>query len=345
MVTKSISLMMVAAVLATVPAIAGQDNGQGSQNQKQQEAAALQTITMYPLKHAGTRTVAQAVEKMLGARGIKVATDARTGTVIVRASESDHEQIQALITELDVPAGGPEGSSSNALTLKAYRFEHVGAHESRELVKKLVEEMDPEYSQPVNYISTSPDGRSILVVATAGGHARVAEVVQAIDTPSGSEPAQPAQSLSLQFFFLRGYTGSEEMPRAKELPSNLRSIQNTLTASGFGKLSMLVPMRIQISNYSRFQQSASARATTVQGEPVTLGFEISGTPVLSDDQETVQLKLDFGVTSRFPGGTASSYGAKTTLTLTIGKYAVLAAAPSPNAEDETMAIVVRVTKE
>jgi hypothetical protein len=70
-------------------------------------------IRIYRLEHAEAESVLSIVSGMLGGGDSSYATtlDPRTNSVIVRSSDSVHEQVRALLSELDVPAAPGEAST------------------------------------------------------------------------------------------------------------------------------------------------------------------------------------------------------------------------------------------
>ena len=117
-------IQLIEALIAELDVLAKRDTAvlkAARDTEYKQDPPAGSTITqVIKLKHADCKDVEQILRELLSNRQFRIATDERTNMLIVVGTKSAIEEIEALVTELDVP-----GSGTNREALDTYKQEKV----------------------------------------------------------------------------------------------------------------------------------------------------------------------------------------------------------------------------
>jgi hypothetical protein len=157
---------------------------------------------------------------------------------------------------------------------------------------------------------------------------------------------RPDRALALNFFFISGRARGGTYIDPGEIPEPLIPIAETLAANGFGDLSLMAPVIVRVSDGKEFDSEAMLRLSTPDGKVELLSFDVKGH--VRSDAETGRVKVRVAAgmyghpDPQRKRETSAQFELETTLVTEIGRYVVLAAAPSSTAGGDLVALVVRV---
>lgn len=121
----------------------------------------------------------------------------------------------------------------------------------------------------------------------------------------------------------------------------------TMTANGFGAMSLLATVMIHTDEGSRFEQTSSLRSGSDE-EAEEMEIRVGGEARLDANGSAVQLEVEAAMLGdrvadkRRRRNTA--FNVETAVALKLNGYAILAAGPGSTADGNALAIVVHVTK-
>lgn len=275
------------------------------------------------LNHTHGRTIEIAIEALQ--LGVSVASIGDS-TVILRGSAADIGTVSALIEQLDIP------SSSQEARLRTV-FLPISTRPSKNLIVLL----QTVVSGPQSEIAFDATSRMVVVRATDGEIQALRQLLAQID--------RPAQSLTLQFFFIRANIGTEG---ENKLPAALRRIEKSLSENGFTELSLMAPITVAAEENQHFISHAGVRnedETSPRMEDLSLTIE--GVARLQPQSKLVQLTLEAHVRGTYrralDSPAAAAFAIETTISMKLGSYVILAATPASTASGDAVALVVRVT--
>ncbi len=275
------------------------------------------------LNHADARTITLAIQSLPLDVSITMAGD---NTLLVTGPAAAVEDTGGLIAQLDIPTSNFEAKLSTV-------FLPVSTTPSKNLIIMLKKTAASRGSG----LAFDAASRMLVVRGTKEEIQAIRELLRQID--------RPAQSLTLQFFFIRASigTGGEN-----KLPSALRRIEKSLAESGFSELSLMAPMTVVTEEDREFDSAARLRneyGSSPRLEDLLL--VVSGVARLQPQSELVQLTIQARISGSYQRGPDSpadaAFEIDTTIAMNLGSYVILAAAPASTASGDAVALVVRVT--
>lgn len=274
-------------------------------------------VKVYRLAHADAESIAKLVRVL--EIGAMITTDPSSQSVVVNTDRDSHQQIEALLSELDSP---PRTTKTKTVffPLKHRRAEDVG-----ELVRRMI-------TSPRTRVAVDEVNQVVIISGRTADIEAATRLVERVD--------RPQRSLQLSFFFIQGRIGAGSTDDQSMLPNDLGKVAGALKRNGFSNLSLLAPLSASVQENAHF----SAGGMLATGGGARLSFTIEGRTHQGAESESAQVSIDARI-RRSPSATSERWDTifevETTLTLKLGSYVVLAAAPSKNCENEVVALVVR----
>ena len=165
---------------------------------------------------------------------------------------------------------------------------------------------------------------------------------------------QPTQALTADFYFLQGRIGAGKSAGDEVLPKALKPIAATLESNGFAAPTLLAPLQVHMDAGMWFEsQSVLVSERVPNRTPTRTEFSVSGRARVGTDGKSVQLELKANLDTMteiaLSGGKAATlatpFSLDSTLTVQLGEYVLLAAAPHSTEHGDAVAVVVRITRE
>lgn len=284
------------------------------------------------LEHAHAPAVAHALKELSAEGGILAgfhASAVNDTTLIVRAREEMMGAVRSVVEELDKPATSLSSDSTTA-------FLPLGSVSTATLGPVI----DTILSKPREQFALDPLNHRLVVRASPASVARVAAFLKEAD-------ASPSP-LQLEFHFLRGSLSGNARGDAPNLPKSLQSVASALREGGWNAIEDLAPIIITSGGEGGFSSSSAINRKTTDGTSEVLEFAVKGTARPLPETEFAQMEIrgqvfgEFGPDEEKPEG-RTQFDVNTTLTLKLGEYVVLAAAPSTTSAGDAIALAVRVT--
>lgn len=297
--------------------------------QFEQEARVTEVIS---LEHAELYSVLEVLSDLNNVRLDSVAGLPDANRIILHGPEKAVEEAFRLIQQLDVPAP-PEKVEPPRRT----HFIRIQSYPTELLLDALSVNFEAfEVRLAIDHVN-----RQLLVTGTEEEFVKVMELMARLDLPS--------QALQMDFWFLRGTVGGSETANGTALPSGLAPIAKTLAENGFASLSLLAPCKLGVDAGQPFQQQFSVVPSDPESGDEKLDFRLEGRTQFSAEANSIQLQLEARMTGRPIGRQDrnqpfAQFEIDTTLSIPLGRYVVLAAAPSTTDRGGAVALVVRVTK-
>lgn len=281
-------------------------------------------MVVISLTHANAHSVVDAIETLQ--LGVQVAVASDT-TLILHGPERNVEYIlTSLITELDVPDGMSDERDTEYMLLP-----RIPDGDFIDLIHAAA----PGQRTRIAF----DEGTRLLVVhATTSELKAIRRVVD--------EVSKPPASLTVSFYFIRGRIGAEKGNQTP-LPKGLADVGATLLEHGFSELSLMSPVIISVTEGQAFEQQSVLRTMDGNGVPEDLHFHVQGRARLNSDSKIVQMQVEANVHGEYQtpdwGQTHTQFETNTTIAVRLGRYVVLAAAPSSSASGSAIAVVVTVS--
>lgn len=284
------------------------------------QAAASERQTVFVnLAHIDAHDAGVAL-RQLGFPIEAVALDHNPKRLAMRGAVVDLAEIQKnVLPGLDVPTTTPDQDADNP----AVAYIPLGNKPSPSLFQ-LLETVAGESEFALD------QGNRLLVVRGQGAELQeIQNLVRAID--------RPADSLSLQFFFIKGLIADGEAERTHTLPKELALVGNTLLENGLTDLALLAPVLVSSRDGQHFQTESLVRTAGAEGAP-PVSLTIEGTASLLAATTMVQLDLQAVVMV----DKTRAFNSQTAVSMELGSYVILAAAPGAVGDCDAMALAVRV---
>jgi hypothetical protein len=292
-----------------------------------QEDEERDVIRVIKLKHLSVHSVEGIVKEIYSGELYALEGVPQTDRVVLRGEEDIVNSVERLIAEVDVegPLEEPRSARTEYIPVKTYPLEEL---------------MPLVYSLGANemYVGADHMNRQLVVTGTEEEIEAVRSLISQID--------QEKRSLALHFSFLSGKVSPDYDPDYVDLPEALMPIARTLHDSSFGYPSLLGTTIVRANSEQTFR---SAWAQDMESDSTEwLKFDLRGQAHMRRNSDTVELEIIAemsGPRANRKEPMAARFELSTTLTATLGKYVVLAAAPSSTESGSTIALAVRVTQD
>ncbi len=284
-------------------------------------------VRVVKLAHADAKDVARAVAELVFSVNIAVAQD---NTLILRGTAKNIQDVlDQVVTRIDVPSVGGGGGRSLVEYIPLTNRATPALHQ-------LLETVAP-WNVGTHY-ALDPASQLLVVNAPPDQVAAIRGLVKALD--------RPAEPLSLQFYFLRGKVGAATSSEPAGMPKELAGVVRSLQAAGFGELSLIAPVLVNVNDGARFESNSSLGYGGGAGE---LRITVEGTADLAADASAAELHLKVEVNGRYHDQSAKEqetrFRTDTTLSAKVDSYVVLAAAPGSTSQGDAIALALRVHRE
>jgi len=296
--------------------------------QEKAPAPAAEETMVVAVSNIDARGVQNALNQ-LGFELMIAAPDA--GRLVLRGQPEEIGRAVQLVRQLDEPEV-PASSKESVAYLPLGNSPIKG-------IMGMVETVAP--SGPGTAYALDQINRTLVVRANEATIGKVRELVKAVD--------RPAETLKVEFFFMRGTVLSEDGGGKGEVPPWLKPVAEALASGGFQNLTLLTPVSIT----TRPGEDFTSTSALVSGDE-ELTFLVRGAADVSRGGDVVQLEIDLATKAlnvkRQAGGEAVNvsheqvFQAKTAVSARLGKLTALAAAPAATSEKAAMAVAIRVTR-
>jgi len=163
---------------------------------EQPTARQIQVVQLAPNQDA--RSIARSLVTIFATRtggrggstsGLRVEADSGTNSLIISAPPGDWPIVKKLLDEL-----GENAEELAAPITKLVPLEFAGAEELSNTLRQIYSSRQKQRGQAPVLISASMRGNSLLISATEGEHAAIAELIKTLDV---DEPAEPLRMIEL----------------------------------------------------------------------------------------------------------------------------------------------------
>jgi type II secretory pathway component GspD/PulD (secretin) len=221
-------------------------------------AAQKREYRSYRLKYARAVEAARLVRLLLSApdgrtSGLTMAADERTNSVLVRAPESVHAEVEALLVKIDVPA---EPGAAAEPVLKTFTLKQAAADGALERALGVLLK-----DRPLTRFTVLRDNRVVLVYGDPETILKVAELLTQLEDAAAAHPApvvnrveRPSGTADLQVRLFWVVSGA---PRegAGTLPDKLDPIVGELRGLGIERPRVAAAFSLTTAAQSRFETS------------------------------------------------------------------------------------------
>jgi hypothetical protein len=269
------------------------------------------------------------IEEMYGGELYSWAAVQGTGRVVLRGEQSVVDNALNLIREVDVEDAAQESLDevTEYLPVRTYPMERVTP-----LLQGLNVNMR-RLNAAVDHVN-----RQLILTGEKNEVGAVKQLLAQVD--------QPESTLALHFFFIHSAVGPASDPEYLDLPESLLPTAKALVENGFENPKLMGLLIVRANSTQEFE-SNWAQDQEVDGAQ-RLQFNLKGTAQVQRGSDTVQL----GVTAQMRGHRATRdqpvatvFELESTLSVKLGSYVVLAAAPSTTESGSAIALAVRVTQD
>jgi hypothetical protein len=286
-------------------------------------------IAVIGLEHANPQMVARIIHE-LGTDVYTVVPNPEPPQILVQGPEEAVRQTRELVRQIDVAVVQEEKRIETA-------FIPVSSYPLEEMFQVLAQSL--QQSEELRLAIDTVNQR-VVVTGTPDEIQMTRRFVEELDRPD--------RALALNFFFISGKTRGGTQIDPGKIPEPLIPIAETLVANGFGDLSLMAPVIVRVSDGKEFDSEAMLRLPTPDGKVELLSFDVKGH--VRSDAETGRVKVRVAAgmyghpDPQRKRETSAQFELETTLVTELGRYVVLAAAPSSTADGDLVALVVRVTE-
>ncbi len=229
------------------------------------------------------------------------------------------------VVEKYVPAIDVPGTGESATTAAFLKVQHYPIDELMGLVHTVA---------PKGRVGLDELNRTLVVNATEPAVIAVRELLKQID--------RPAQSVTLQFYFLRAAKPGDA--KTETLPPALQPIGQALAENGFAQPVLMAPIIVMAQEGEKFESRSVFSPAATGGGSEMLEFFVDGSVRLQSAGEVAQLALRArmgGVIRLADAHLEPAFELHTSLAMKVGQYVILGAAPSSTARGDGVALVVR----
>jgi len=321
----AVAVLACAWIVAAGPAPAQRPtHAQNSKNQQERPDADISIVDLQFMD------LSTAVDVLRDAGvNVRTAFDPRVQSIILYGPAKQLRLAERLLSELEARN---ERVAEKVPTIIPVR------HRDVESIRNLLAR---NYGGRGTDIGADEENQSLVVRADEGDLESIRSLVRQFDTPRAS--------LRLQFFFVRGVVGGDDpndgQPWEPGLPKSLRPVAASLSEAGVSHVTLLAPLIANALEQERF--AASGAVMESSGSEVR--FEVEGEARIGDDGQTARLELQgqvrrYGIGAKI-GEVRSIFSVETSLSVEVGDYVVLAAAPGTLEDTDALGLVVRVNRD
>lgn len=296
------------------------------------DASAMTSIQVLRLQHNNAYAVAKSLADLRRGGGVFPefsVSPVDDSTLVIRTSEELMDDVRRVVGELDQPATPADSGTATA-------FLSLGAASSSTLGPVLNTLVNGNREQ----FAIDDVNRRLVVRAAPAVVAQVEAFLKHVDSPPGP--------LHLEFQFLRGTLGADGKADTAQIPKNLKIVAEALGEGGLRSIEVLAPIFITTGGEGEFSSSSAINRKLPDGRNEVLEFRVNGGAQVIPDTAFARMEIhgqvfgQFGPADQTPDG-HTQFDLHTTLTLKLGEFVVLAAAPSTTSTGNAIALAVRVT--
>lgn len=290
-------------------------HAQNAQQRVQRKAESDASLRMYKLKSANAIDVVKVLHQLgINARFV---ADSDSNSVLVSAGPKALQSVEDMIVQLDKPATNRSDESA------FIKLKHRRAKDAAELLHETV--LNTSRAR----VAVDEANQMLLIDAQKRELDRARALVAEMD--------QPRDTLLMKFYFIRGKVNRGHQNLGK-LPEGLHDVLVALNEQGVSELELLAPLSTRTREGSEFGIEGS---TKFEGEFLR-SYRINGNVLQALEGEAARLRVQAGVRESDGKTYKGVFSIETTLTVPVGEYVVLAAAPGSSGVDEVIALAVYV---
>jgi hypothetical protein len=280
---------------------------------------------IFRLRNAAAPEVARTLRELLGERigpkgaRIAIAVDERSNSLLVSESRAHLEEIEAILTRLDVEGGSREDVRP---FVKIFPLDRIEPDESLESALKLV------FAGSPGKFTIDHRRRLVVALGTPPTLEEVHKLLTGLSLMSDARPGPPDVELQIRLFWLVNGPARKDAPG---LPAELKEIAPELARLGLDKPSLATQVSVSTVPGSKFEASGVAELAA----PSILS--VSGGTMPGRDK--LNLQLTIGVTQEPRRGSRRSGSLRTQVGIGSGGPVVVGVIPTLT---QTSAFVVQV---
>lgn len=308
---RRVCLLLACILVAAPGAVAQQATAPAKKSTAPDETPKMQ-LRVYPLRYTDAKSlqsvIAQAVDQGRGGSEA-VAADARTNSLVVRATTEDLVTIEQLVKQLDVPA--PDREPGEALEMKVFKVRNLT------LSTAVMQQLQIAVSNQ-GRVAIDASRNFVVVHDTREALARFEALLNTLDNEVG--PAKPAmEGLRVRVVWL---INGMERKDAAPAPGDLKGVLADLAKIGVEGLQVAAQTFVQTVPNDDFQLECSPELDN------PCGLSISGRFVNAPDGlNTLQLRISAQETNHADGSHRQLCNIRTTILAPAGRIVVLGATP------------------
>ena len=261
--------------------------------------------------------------------GVRVASVERSNSIVVRASNTELEEIAVLVEQMEKQQQGkPAGAGPQIVEIR---------HRAPEDIASVLSDMNLEV-----YVVADPESGKLVLSGPEVSSAL--KVVAELDTVR-DEHRTLSPSLSVTIDIIRGTAGSKDKGN---LPEHLKAVERALVSQGIGGLELFGHLMARSLENAHFEGNGVVRP---MGSQETSYIRARGQASVYEGRAELDIQTTVQVPRPAqPGGedvtrriSYEDLSLETTTVVPLGDYLVLGAMPSRIEESDTILIVIRVT--
>ncbi len=322
LLVRSVNLWTLISVLA-IPCLLAQDQDENGL-----------TTDIIPLQHVSLSEMVDLVQSVNVSEYETLTGSEANNSLIVRGTPEQVDKIRHFVQRIDVPTDRQNESKTEFIPVRTYPIQ--------DLLPLVEQVIGNSLDHSIGSVALDSFNNRLVITAPEKELKIAREFVAQLD--------QPRQLLTIHISFLRGEIGVGTGKSETNLPETFKAVVETLRENGLSNATLMAPFTIKTQAGDKFGSISTLEAWSQGNKGLeSLQFQVKGAVRTLSDSGQIELEIESNMKGKIETSDdkllTPYFELETTLVVPIGKYVVLALAPSSTLSGNAVALVLRVTKD